>query len=314
VTDAEYASARAAVLAGGDPPAELMADCLRTVRLLVRTAGLPPHYSPVGVWSDEAMDEVCADWVAVRLVDRGQLLAMLQRAPALRVFRRMAETSVRQHLVDGLTRSQSANLYDRVARLLDETERFAGSGSGSGRLWRLADGPDTPFDGDDRQLLGVAWAMGEFHVIRYDAEARKLSPLLEAEELERFVGGLLEAGTMTTGTIMRALRLRFAIEDPAPAGELDAAADASTRPDPEAEVVIAELVTATLAELTTRQAKVLIGIDNGVPGRELAVQLGCSTGTISHERGRIAAILARLGTDAPEVLKRVLDALFTENA
>lgn len=291
-----------------------MADCLRTVRLLVRTAGLPTHYSPVGVWSDEAVDEVFADWVAVRLVDRRQLLAMLQRAPALRVFRRMAETSVRQHLVDGLTRSQSANLYHRVARLLEENERFAASGTGGGRLWRLAEGQETPFDGDDRQLLGVAWAMGEFRVIRYDADAGKLSPLLETDELERFVSGLLEAGCMTTGTIMRAIQLRFAIEDPAPVGALDAAADASTGPDPEAEVVIAELVTATLAELTMRQVEVLIGIDKGVSGQELAVQLGCSTGTISHERGRIAAILARLGTDAPEVLKQVLDALFTENA
>jgi DNA-binding CsgD family transcriptional regulator len=314
VTEAEYASARATVLAGGDPSPELMADCLRTVGLLVRTAGLPAHYSPVGVWSDEAVEEVFADWVAVRLVGRGQLLAMLQRAPALRVFRRMAETSVRQHLVDGLTRSQSANLYDRVARLLADDDRFDGSGSGSGRLWRLADGPDAPFDGDERQMLGVAWALGEFRVIQYDAEARKLSPLLEADELDRFVSGLLEAGSMTTGTIMRALQLRFAIEDPAPAVELDAAAEASIGPGPEAAVVIAELVTATLAELTMRQAKVLLGIEQGVPGRELAVQLGCSTGTISHERGRIAAILARLGTDAPAVLKQVLDALFTENA
>jgi len=46
MTDTEYASARAAVLAGSEPSAELMADCLRTVRLLVRTAGLPSHYSP----------------------------------------------------------------------------------------------------------------------------------------------------------------------------------------------------------------------------------------------------------------------------
>lgn len=119
---------------------------------------------------------------------------------------------------------------------------------------------------------------------------------------------------MSTGTIMRALQMRFAIEDPAPAGELDVAADASTGPDPEAEVVISELVTATLAELTMRQAKVLMGIEQGITGRELAALVGCSTGTISHERGQLAEILARLGTDAPVVLKQVLDALFTENA
>jgi hypothetical protein len=313
VTEAEYASARVAVLAGSDPPAELLDDCRRTVRLLVRTAGLPAHYSPVGVWSDEAVDEVFADWVAARLVGRGQLLAMLQRAPALRVFRRMAETSVRQHLVDSLQRSQSANLYERVARLLGDPEQFDGTGSGAGRLWRRADGPQGPFEGDDRRLLEVAWSLGDFHVIRYNPDARKLSPVLGADELERFVGGLLQAGAMSAGTIMRALRLRFALEDPGPAGELDATTHVPAGGDPQAEVLVADLVTATLAELTTRQAQVLMGIANDMSGRELAVQLGCSTGTISHERAQIAAILARLGTDAPNVLKQVLDALFIEN-
>lgn len=100
--EAEYAAARAAVLAGDDPLPALLEDCRRSVRLLIHSAGLPAHYSPDGVWSPEAIEEVYADWVAVRLVGRGQLRAMLQRAPVLRVFRRMAETSVRQHLIDGL--------------------------------------------------------------------------------------------------------------------------------------------------------------------------------------------------------------------
>lgn len=314
MTNAEYESARAAVLAGGDPPAELLDDCRRTVALLVRTAGLPAHYSPVGVWSDEAVDEVYADWVAARLIARGQLLAMLQRAPALRVFRRMAETSVRQHLIDGLQRSQSANLYDRVAQLLTDDERFTATSSGTARHWRQVDGPQTPFEGDDRRLAAVAWSLGDFRVIRYDANARKLSPVLDADDLESFVSGLLQAGTMTAGTITRALKLRFAVEDPAPTTEIDAVAHAHAGPDPQAEVLIAELVTATLAELTTRQAQVLLGIEREVAGRQLAVQLGCSTGTISHERSQIADILARLGTDAPDVLNRVLEALFIENA
>jgi hypothetical protein len=239
---------------------------------------------------------------------------MLQRAPVLRVFRRMAETSVRQHLLDSLKRSQSSNLYGRVSRLLTDDERFTGTGTGTGRLWRLTDGPHEPFDGDDRRLLAVAWSLGDFRVIRYDADARKLSPLLGADELERFVAGLLQAGAMTTGAIMHALRLRFSLEDPAPASELDPETQAGPVANPQADVLIDDLVTATLAELTERQAHVLMGLENGVTGRDLALKLGCSPGTISHERSRIRAILFRLGADAPNVLKRVLDALFTENA
>lgn len=311
MTDAEYAAARSAVLAGGDPSEALLNDCRRRVALLVHHAALPVHYSPYGVWNQEAIDEIYADWVAVRLVERGQLRAMLQRAPVLRVFRRMAETSVRQHLIDGLKRSQAANLYERVLALL-QTEQFAGSGSGTGRLWRLVEGPVEPFDGDERRLLGVAWSLGEFRVIRYDVEARKLSPLLDADELKRFVVGMLQAGAMTAAAIVNALRLRFGLEEDQPHGELDDALHAAGGPDPQAAPIITELVTATLAELTERQAKVLMAAEE-VPVRELAGQLGCSTGTISHERSRIADILARLGADAPAVLNQVLETLFKQN-
>lgn len=313
MNEAEYLVARAAVLAGDDPPAALLDDCRSRVELLIYNAGLPQQYSPYGHWSPEAIDEVYADWVAVRLVGRGQLRAMLQRAPALPIFRRMAETSVRQHLIDGLKRSQAKNLYERITRLL-AGGRFSGSGSGTGRLWRLADGPAAPFDGDDRRLLGVAWALGEFKVIRYDLAARRLSPLLEAPELERFVTGMLRAGAMTAGTILQAMRLRFGFEEDELPGELDDALQAAGHRSPEEAPVIAELVTWTLAELSERQAKVLMGLAREVSGRELAVQLGCSTGTISHERSRIADILARLGADTPEVLKHVLDALFQDDA
>src|SRR4051794_7758529 len=128
MTKAEYAAARAAVLVGEDPPAALLDECRRSVGLLIRNAGLPAHYSPDGVWSSEAVEEGYADWVAARAVGRGQLRAMLRRAAVLRVFRRMVETSVRQHLIDGLQRSQAANLYERVTRLLAEDDRFAAEG------------------------------------------------------------------------------------------------------------------------------------------------------------------------------------------
>jgi hypothetical protein len=312
MNQAEFTIARSAVLAGKDPPAELLADCRRSVGLLVRTAGLPAHYSPYGVWSDEAIEEVYADWVAVRLVGRGQLLAILQRAPILPVFRRMVETSVRQHLIDRLKPSQAANLYERVTRLLGGT-RFAATGAGRGRLWRLIDGPEHSFDGDDRQLLAVAWSLGEFQVLHYDAGARKLSPLLDADELDRFVTGVLGAGAMTAATIVRALRLRFGLDESERPSELDDSAGISGGLDPQRAPVVSELAVALLAELTARQVEVLIGIAHEESGRELATRLGCSTGTISHERSRIADILSRFGSDAPEVLKYVLDSPFQGN-
>jgi len=290
----------------------LLADCRRSVGLLVSNAGLPAHYSPYGVWNREAVDEVFSDWIAVRAVGRGQLRAILQRAPALKVFRRMVETSVRQHLIDGLKPSQAANLYERTVELLSSGD-FGSRGSGTGKLWHLADGPFDPFDGDDRQLLAVAWSLGAFEVIRYDLEARKLSPLLSADDLERFVVGMLSAGSMTAATVVRAVKLRFALDDDQPSGDLEDALHVIAAPEPQSAPVIAELVTATLAELSQRQARVLMGTSKEVPGRELAARLGCSTGTISNELRQIREILTRLGADAPYVLKEVLDRLFQDD-
>jgi hypothetical protein len=51
VREADYAAARAAVLAGEDPPPALLEDCRRSVGLLIHSSGLPAHYSPDGVWS-----------------------------------------------------------------------------------------------------------------------------------------------------------------------------------------------------------------------------------------------------------------------
>jgi hypothetical protein len=313
LTDADYTRARSTVIARQDPPAVLLEECRRIVGLLVRTSGLPPHYSPYGVWSDEAVDEVLADWIATRLIGRGQLLAMVQRAPVLAVFRRMAETSVRQHLVDSLRRSQASNLFERVTRQLVADERFEELDEQAGtKFWRLRGGPAEPFPADDSRLAALAFSLGEFRVIRYEPDARKLSPLLDSGELTRFLLGVLSAGPMSAASIMRALSVRFAIEEPTADQELHPD-QRDGRDGPEGKALLDELVTATLAELSSRQAEVLVGLDSGMSGTDLAAQLGCSTGTISHERRRIEDILARLGTDAPAVLKLVLDALFIDH-
>jgi DNA-binding CsgD family transcriptional regulator len=310
MTPEEYIRARTEVLAGTEPSQELLDDCLHAARLMIKTSGLPAHYSPLGVWSEEAIEEAFADFTADRLLGRGQLLAMLQRAPVRPVFRRMVETSLRQDLIDRLERSQSANLYARVSHLVTDGGRYSSSGSGSGQLWQLRDGSGAPFAGDDRGLAALAWSLGEFAVIRYKPDAKKLSPLLDSDELTRFLDGLLTANAMDIATVSRALKLRFSLDDPIQTEPL--ALDITAGPvgaDPRQILIQRETATAVLAELTERQLQILLGEDQGESTRELALRLECSTGTISHERGRIAEVLARLGAREPGVLKEILDPL-----
>jgi DNA-binding CsgD family transcriptional regulator len=310
MTPEQYTRERAEVLRGAEPSTKLFADCLRTVRLMIRTAGLPSIYSPLGVWSEEAVEETFADFTAERLLGRGQLLAMLQRAPVQPVFRRMLETALRQHLIDRLQRSQSANLYVRVNQLLGDGGRYDSNGSGPGRLWQLSGGTATPFTGADRALDALAWSLGEFKIIRYKPDAKKLSPLLDTDELTRFLNGLLAANAMDIATICRALKLRFVLDDPTETEPLEPEIHADgIGADPLQTILQREIATAALAELTERQLQVLIGAERRKSTRELALRLDCSTGTVSHERGQIAAVLARLGGDEPAVLKEILDAL-----
>ncbi|MDX6589546.1 MAG: hypothetical protein QOI84_820 [Solirubrobacterales bacterium] len=312
MTEVEFAQARSAVLAREEPPAALLEECRRIVALMIRTSGLPAHYSPYGIWSEEAIEEVLAGWAERRLIGRGQLLAIMQRAPVLPVFRRMAETSVRQYLIDARKRSQAANLHDRVRELLAQDERFAEEGTGTGALWHLEGRSVEQFRAEDRDLAAQAWALGDFKVIRYDPEAKKLSPLLEREELLRFLEGMLGNGAMSIATLMRALHLRFTIDESLPEAELDPGL-ATEDSGPEAEALFSQLATSTLAELSDRQAQVLMGMERGETTEEIAGRLGCSAGTISHERRAVEAILARLGADTAPVLKIVLDALFLED-
>ena len=304
MTPDEYTQSRAAVIAGEDPTGQLMDECRRIATVLIRTAGLPVLYSPYGRWDEEAIEEVFADWVAVRLIERGQLRAMLQRAPLLRVFQRMAETSLRQHLIDRLPPSHASNLFARVQTLLQE-----GEFTSRGDQWSLHEWPFNQFEGGDTEKLSYAWGLGHFDVIRYDPEARKLSPLLSTEDLERFLRGMLNGGAMTAGDLVRTLCERFGVKEPQVAS-LDGSVLASIELDPAHAPEVNELVGTTIAELSGRQAQVLVGKAEGKTGRQLAEELGCSTGTVSHELTRIAEITARLGTDAPEVLKKVIDDLF----
>ncbi len=115
---------------------------------------------------------------------------------------------------------------------------------------------------------------------------------------------------MDIATICRALKLRFALEGPAETEPLapDIHAD-GIGADPQQTVLQREIATAVLAELTERQLQVLIGAERGESTRDLALRLGCSTGTVSHERSQIGVVLARVGGDEPGVLKEILDAL-----
>lgn len=319
LTDRGLEKARAALRDGAEPPEALLVELRRVVQAVVRWAGLPPALSPYGTWNEEAEEELYQGWLAERLLERGDLRSLVQRARTAAALRRMAERSLRQWLLNRRVRSESVNLYRRVADLLDEDSGFVRARAASRRAhvsWTLAGNEDAPdWGGDDRRLLAVAWSLGDFEVVHYRADAEKLSHVLDAPELRRFVAGMLEVSgcQLTLAQLTRALQLRFGL-DPLAVEALDDLHEPEQRTlPPDREVALNETVRFIIAELTARQATILLATRAEVTGEALARELDCSAATIVNEHRRIGALIARHAADTSErnlLLKMTGDALY----
>ncbi len=319
VTDGELRAARRQLRSGGQPAAPVLAELRHVVRWMVRGGGLPPSYAPYGMWDDEAEDELFQGWLAERLLAGGGLQSLLDRARTPAALRRMSERSLRQWLLNRRARSQTQNLYWRTSKLLREDERFIcvrEAARPADAWWSLCDREDVPeWTGDDRRLLAVAWSLGDFQVIRYKADARKLSPLLGTADLARFVEGMLAATgcRLTLAQLARALELRFGLHV-VRVEELEAVPEPEQpQPGVDAQVALAATVRAIVAELTPRQAVVLLGTRAEETWDAMAAELGCSPATISNEQRRIGQVVERHAEDAAErdvLLRMTGDALY----
>lgn len=303
---------------GGDIPRELVEELRAVARRLVRSRRLPPSFAPYGQWDDEAADEVFASWYADRLVAEDRLLALLDRAPDMPALRRLAERSLRQHVLNRHDRTQARNLFARLVPLLDgdkATYRLVQDASRPQDRWyALATSADAqPWAGPERVLVAHAWALGDFSVIRYRAAATKLSPVLDAAELKRFTIGLLQrtGSALTPALIIRVLATRFALGEVEFAPVDDAMPPPSAAPSPDAEVLLRDTARALLLDLTPRQAAILKRSGDKVA--DIATAVGCSAGTVVNEQRRIGTLIARASGDDAErasLLNFMVDLLY----
>ncbi|HMJ01167.1 MAG TPA: hypothetical protein VK488_15150 [Gaiellaceae bacterium] len=295
---------------------DLLDELRGIVARLVRLRLLPPSYAPYGQWNDEAAEEVFGDWYAKRLLGRSHLQLLLDRARTVGGFRRLAEYSLRQHLLNQRARSQAQNLYWRVVELLagdDNFELARDAARAQDKWWRLAGTDVAEWGGDDRLLVAHAWALGDFTIIRYRADAKKLSPLLDADELKRFVVGLLDRAeaALTATLIMRALEQRFDLGAVSEEELTEAVAPAVDPPDIASDVALEDAARSVIAELTPRQIEVLRRSDEETVD-QMAQALRCSAGTIHNEQRRIGALISRMSEDdeREKLLKIVSDRLY----
>jgi hypothetical protein len=304
----------------GELPSDLVALLHDAARRMSRRRVLPPSFSPYGHWNDEAADELFAAWYSDRLLGTGQLLALLDHASSVAGLRALAQRSLRQHVLNAADRSQARNLFGRVVASLRDSPSFqlVSAAARPAQAWYAAAAcADVPlWSGPERLLVAHGWAVGDIAIIRYRAGAAKLSPLLDAAELERFILELMQRvqAALTPTLIMSVLAARLDLGAPE-VGDLDDApelVDAGRGPDVDAG--LKETARSILTGFTDRQREVLARSED--PVASIAAALHCSVGTVVNERRRIAAAVARLTEDETEaglVLNIVADLLYLTN-
>ena len=105
MTSLEYQRARRRLLREGIADDSLIEHLRLVARSMVRRRALPPAYAPYGEWNAEAEAEVFQSWAADRLVGEGRLpSALVSSATDAASLRRLAEVSLRQHLINRVER------------------------------------------------------------------------------------------------------------------------------------------------------------------------------------------------------------------
>jgi DNA-binding CsgD family transcriptional regulator len=320
MNESEYRRLRANLLSGGEAPPELISELRQVAGRLIRSRALPPRLAPYGVWNEEATDEVFQAWTTTRLLGRGDLRGIVARSGSVGVLRALAERSLRQFLLNERARSEAQNLFRRVREQLRDDEAFRcfiESPRSQNAWWGLSAWDERPpFNDDARQLRRAAWSVEDLTVIRYSAIARKLSPLLDREELNRFLHGLFKAlhALLTITHIMNGLRERLAL-DSSETVPFEAAPEPGRDEDVAGELAIRETALLAVAELSSRQVRVLVATAAGRPLAAIGASLGCSAATVLNEQNRVGAVIRRLSADNEEqelLLKTVTDLLYLE--
>jgi DNA-binding CsgD family transcriptional regulator len=278
----------------------------------------PSIYSPTGGWNEEGINDLVNEFIMVRAIDRGTLLAALQQANTVRGVVRYLERSFHNFAVAQRRRTVAGNIWSRLSELLADDATFrplAGAGA------RAAYGLDTwaenppPQVTDEEIAQASRWLPADLKWVEYDSEAR-LSPGLASQDLRRVAERLMTNThrLWSAHQILRVLQTRFDLTPDDEALSDEDLRDTSTLADPALppleELAAAELARHVLESLTPRQRQILPLLAEHPPlgVREIAQRLGLSKSLIANERQAIIATLQRFHVTGPAEHSQLLDA------
>lgn len=284
-----------------------------------RSGALGDGLSPTGEWGPETISDVTQSWWEERLL-HGTLLAAFNEAATPRALARYLEAALRNWLIDRLRRRGLPRLRERAAELLGTDERFARYGPRTAhpadQLWGLRGWADPePFQGDDRALLGQAYAVGDLALVSSRHSTDRAEIVIRNDELARLLESLFSRiqALLSLSRVDRLLYQRF--QEAYPPAEV-AETEVADRADPAAMQPLREdgasaAAEVCLARLTRRQVDALRGrFLEELTLDALAEQLNCSRGTADNELRRAYATLREVLSEADDhdlVLEKLFD-------
>lgn len=301
---------------------QLYAMLLRTVRAVTLAGRYPESYSPTRRWDEDGFTGLAHDWAVRKLLGRGHLRHLLLSNRTLRGFRTGLELSFRDFLIGQRKRTALDNLFHRAHSILEHDPRFrrvVHTERKAMNVWGLARWPETAmFQGSETDLIAAGFRIRDIPVIRYRADAKKLSPTLSGPALAEFLIVLLESvgAPLSLTQMMTVFAYRFDLlgaeevsldaTAPTESGEtLPLSERIPSNGTVEDTVLIEDAAGEVLREMSTRQQNVLVAYARpGATLESVAEQLGCSKSTVDNERRR-AVELIRRRTDTPDEAEAV---------
>jgi DNA-directed RNA polymerase specialized sigma24 family protein len=289
-----------------------------------RPGRIPPALAEGRSWNADSRADAAQAWIEERLLRRRDVMAAFDFASTPGPFYSSLERSFRHFLMNAAPSTEAQNLVERASALMRQRDEFdewplAGRSWWGLASWREAWG-DTPetWNGNDDQIVAHAWACGEFVITRYGPRVGRASPILERDELSRFLLALLTR----TEAVLDNARLRTVFERRFAAGTatrtvelLDdsAAANSDTSAGLE-EADIEACALMALEEITPRQAEVVLRKYQDETLDQIAAELGIARGTVDNELVRVGAVAKQLAGElsAERVLEKLFDLLSKE--
>jgi hypothetical protein len=278
----------------------------------------PVEYSDGSKWTPEALEDLLHDWIAERLVGRGDLSGILAMARTEAVLRSILTTSLSQFLVNRRHRTSATNLFKRIQLMLGNDDAFEGSAATkkpAAQQWRLAGEPPVASRSDLRELVAFACELSdeELEVVRYGPTSLKSSPILREAQLKRFLQHLLDrsGGSLALGTIAEVVNRRFNLIE-APIRRLDDVLEGQP-PEAPRRVEIADAARRAAARLGRNRLTLLREVHTTEDLGDAAKRLGLSPALASRRLKEALTIIGEYAEsieEARDIYRSIGESLF----